>query len=166
MAVARGDAMAVIDHDGASVASEEIGEGYNAIGRRDYRRTHYGGNVDSGVECAFPVEGIDALPERAGNLTFHGPEIGRGIGANPVGGGGVFSEAERDAYAGSSSKRGVLQRVKLIKRRIYLRFLNLFGGCRDHCRIGFEPVEGGDFTGQRAQRGDLNITLFRYLFQA
>jgi len=46
MAVARGDAVSVVDHDGASVAALKVGEGHDAVGgqspasprSRKYRR--------------------------------------------------------------------------------------------------------------------------------
>src|ERR1700674_1115646 len=50
MAVAGGDAMSMVNHDGASVAAQEIGEGNCAIGRSDHRRPDTGGDVNTGVE--------------------------------------------------------------------------------------------------------------------
>ena len=87
VAVASGDAVAVVEHDGASVAAEEVGEGDGAIGRRDHGRAYVGGDIDAGVEGAFSVKGIDAFAERAGDLAFDGPEIGSRVGADPIGGG-------------------------------------------------------------------------------
>jgi len=148
VAVAGGDAVAVIEHDGASVAAEEVGEGDGAVGRRDHGRAYVGGDIDAGVEGAFSVKGIDAFAERAGDLAFDGPEIGSRVGADPIGGGGIFGEPERDAYAGGSAECGVLERVKLIERGANLRFLNLLGRSGDHRGIGFESVEGGNFAGE------------------
>ena len=93
VAVAGGNAVAVVEHDGASVASEEVGEGDGAVGGSDHGRAYVGGDIDAGVEGAFSVKGIDALAEGAGDLAFNGPEIGSGIGADPIGGGGIFCEA-------------------------------------------------------------------------
>ena len=87
VAVAGGDAVAVIEHDGASVAAEEVGEGDGTVGRRDHGRAYVGGDIDAGVEGAFSVKRIDALAERAGDLAFDGPEIGSRVGADPIGGG-------------------------------------------------------------------------------
>src|ERR1700677_3284018 len=87
MAVAGGDAVAVVEHDGAPVAAEEVSEGDGAVGGGNYGRTYVGGDIDPGVEGAFSVEGIDALAERAGDLAFDGPEIGSRISAEPIGGG-------------------------------------------------------------------------------
>ena len=84
VAVTRADAVAVVDHYGASVASEEVGESDGAVGRSDHGRAYICRNVDAGVKGAFPVKGIDAFAERAGDLAFDGPEIGSGIGANPI----------------------------------------------------------------------------------
>ena len=116
MAVAGGDAVAVVEHDGAPVASEEVGEGDGAVGGSDHGRAYVGGDVDAGVEGAFSIKGIDALTERSGDLAFDGPEVGSGIGANPIGGGGILGEAERDANAGGAGQCGVLKSIKLIER--------------------------------------------------
>ena len=104
MSVTGGDAVAVIDHDSATVSAEEVGEGDGAVGGGDDGGSDNGGNIDAGVECAFSVKWIDAFAEGAGDLAFDGPEVGSGVGAGPVGGGGIFCEAERDAYAGCAGE--------------------------------------------------------------
>src|SRR5579862_553399 len=149
MSVTGGDAVAVIDHDGASVSAEEVGEGDGAVGGGDDGRSDDGGNIDAGVEGAFSIKWIDTFAERAGDLAFDGPEVRSGVGADPVGGGGIFGESERDAYAGCAGEGGVLEGVELVEGRIHLRFLHLFGlGSGDHRGIGLESVECGNFAGE------------------
>src|SRR5579863_9674861 len=63
VAVAGGDAVAVIENNGAAVAAHEVGEFDDAVGGRDHRLAHGSGNIHAGVECTFAVEGINALAE-------------------------------------------------------------------------------------------------------
>ena len=67
--------MAVVHHDGASVAAQEIGKGDCAVRGSDYGRAHRRRDVDAGVEGAFPVKRIDALTKGTGDLTFDRPEV-------------------------------------------------------------------------------------------
>ena len=90
MSVAGRDAVSVVDHDGASVAAQEIGEGHNAVGRSNHCRSNTGGNIDTGVERAFSVKRIDALAKGAGHQAFDRPEIRSRVRADPVGRGGVL----------------------------------------------------------------------------
>ena len=83
MAVAGGDAVAVVDHDGFAVSAQEIGEGDHSIGGRDDGLAVGAADIDAAVKCAFTVEWDRALAEAAGYLAFDRPEVGRGIGAAP-----------------------------------------------------------------------------------
>ena len=100
MAVARRDAVSVIHHDGLAVSAHEIGEGDYAVGGRDDWMAIVAADIYAAVKCAFTVEGIDALAEAASNLAFDRPEIGKRVGAIPIGGGGVAGHAEADAHGG------------------------------------------------------------------
>src|SRR5947209_4130185 len=70
MAVAGGDAVSVVNHDGATVAAQKISESNCAVSRSDHGRADTGGDIDTGVERAFSIERIDALAEGAGDLAF------------------------------------------------------------------------------------------------
>ena len=94
VAVAGGDAVAVVDHDGASVAALKVGESNEAVGRSDHGRADTRGNIDAGMEGAFSVKRIDALAEGAGDLAFDRPEVRSRVGADPVCRGGVLGEAK------------------------------------------------------------------------
>src|SRR5580704_3730231 len=96
VAVAGGDAVAVIDHDGLAVSTKEVGEGDHAIGGRDDGVTVRAANIHPAVKRTFPVKWVDALAEAAGDLAFNRPETGRGAGAGPIGRGGVASHAKAD----------------------------------------------------------------------
>src|SRR6266404_2666293 len=89
VAVACADAVRVLHDDDASVAAHDVGEGDNAVRRRQHGAAVAGGDVHAAVEGAFTAERVYALAERAGNAAVHRPERGRGRGALPVGGGGV-----------------------------------------------------------------------------
>src|SRR6266853_216919 len=127
MAVAGCNSVSVVNHDGATVAAEEVGEGHGAVRGSNHRGAHVGGNIYAGVESAFSIKWIDALAEGAGDLAFDRPEIWSCIGASPVCGRGVLGESERNANAGGAAQGCALQCVKLIERRIDLRRLNLLG---------------------------------------
>ena len=77
MAVAGGDAVAVIHHDQLPVPAHEIRKGDDAIRRSDDRVTVVAANVHPAVKRAFPVERVDALPEAGGDLAINGPKIGK-----------------------------------------------------------------------------------------
>jgi hypothetical protein len=75
MAVAGGDAVAVIHHEGFAVSAHEIGEGDDAVCRSDDGMAVVAANINAAVKCAFPVKGINALAKAAGDLAFYGPQI-------------------------------------------------------------------------------------------
>src|SRR5438105_15946278 len=52
MAVAGRNSVSMIDHDGAAIAAEEVGEGHGAIRGCNHRGAHIGGNIYAGVESA------------------------------------------------------------------------------------------------------------------
>ena len=76
VAITGGNAMAVVDHDGPSVAAQEIGKGDHAVGGRHDRLSVSRSDIDAAVESAFPVEGVNALAKRTGYRAFNRPEIG------------------------------------------------------------------------------------------
>ena len=167
MPVAGRDAVSVVDDDGAPVASHEIGKGYGAVGRREHGLSDYGGNIHAGVECAFTVEWIDALAKRAGNLAFDRPEIRSGVGAHPVGGGGILGQAQRDADASRLRVMAVCFRAYSWSSEECTCASSICVGRRIHQdRVGFEAVQGGNFAGQRSQRSHLDIAFFGDLLQA
>src|SRR6266568_4605611 len=63
MSVACGDAVTVVEDDGASVAAHEIGELNHGFGRSNDRLTVQGSDVDARVKCAFTIKWINALTE-------------------------------------------------------------------------------------------------------
>ncbi len=117
------------------------------------------------MKRAFSIKWIDALAEGAGNLAFDRPEIRRCIGTSPIGRRGVLGESKRDADARRAAQGSALQRIKLIKRRIDLGGLNLFGRSGHHCRIGFQAIKRGDLAGERAQGSYLNVAFLGHLLQ-
>ncbi len=102
VAVTGGDAMAVIDDDGASVAAHEVGEHDHAVRRGHHRLAVSGSDINAAMESAFSVEWIDALAKTSRNGTFHRPEIGSGVCPQPIGGSRLTSEAERNAGHGGA----------------------------------------------------------------
>src|SRR5256885_1443168 len=69
----RGDAMAVIDDDRASIAVDIVSRSDSAIGGSDDRRSERSRDIHSGVECAFTVERIDPFAKRSGHNSFNRP---------------------------------------------------------------------------------------------
>ena len=61
VSIACGDAMAMIENDGASVSTHKVGELDNGICRCHDRLTVHATNVDAGVESALTIEWIDAF---------------------------------------------------------------------------------------------------------
>src|ERR1700676_2438764 len=55
VAVASGNAVSMVNHDSATVAAQEIGEGNGAVGRSDYGRADTGGDIDTGVKGTFSI---------------------------------------------------------------------------------------------------------------
>src|SRR6266446_615920 len=84
MAVASGDAMSMVNHNGAAVAAQEVGESDGAVGGSDHGRADTGGDIDTGVEGAFSIKRIDAFAEGAGDLAFDRPQVRSRVGAHPV----------------------------------------------------------------------------------
>ena len=123
-------------------------------------------DIHAAVKCAFSVKWIDALTEAAGDLAFNRPEIRSGIGAGPIGRGGIASHSQADANRGRAGKGGGAQGAQLIEGRTDLGILDflLRGGNQRGLRL--QSVKSGNFTGDRAQRGYLHIALFGNFFQA
>src|SRR5205085_8197332 len=63
MTVAGRNAVRVIDHHRAPVATQEVGKSHRTICGSQNGLADRGGNIHAGVKGAFPVEWIDALPE-------------------------------------------------------------------------------------------------------
>src|SRR5450631_3585658 len=75
VAVACRDAMAVVDHDGASVSAHEVGKGDDSVGGRHNGLPVSGSDIDAAVECAFSVERVNALAKRSSYRAFDRPKI-------------------------------------------------------------------------------------------
>ena len=104
MAVASRDAVAMIHHDGLTVSAKEVGESDYAIGGGDDGMTVGAANIHAAVKRAFSVEGIDPLPKAAGDLAIDRPQVGRRVGAVPVGGSGVASHSQANANRGGAGE--------------------------------------------------------------
>src|SRR4029077_12692625 len=115
MAVACADAMAVVHDDRASIATHEIGEHDHAVGGGDDGLAIAGPDVNATMEGAFSVEGIDALAKRSRNGTLNRPKVGGGICPEPVGGGGIAGETQRDSGHSSSGQSRSFERPELIE---------------------------------------------------
>ena len=89
VAVAGGDAMAMVHHDELAISALEVRESDYAVGRGDHGMPVSTADIHAAVKCAFPIEGIDALTETGGDLTIDRPEVGGGVSPEPVGCGGV-----------------------------------------------------------------------------
>ncbi len=77
VAVAGGDAVAVIHHDGLAVSALEICEGDHAIGGRDDRVAIRAADIHPAVKRAFTVEWVNALAEAGRDLAFDRPQVRR-----------------------------------------------------------------------------------------
>lgn len=75
-------------------------------------------DIDSAVKRAFPVEGIDALPEAAGHLALDRPKIRSGIGPVPVRRGSVAGHAQTNAYGRVAGQCGGAKGAKLVQRNV------------------------------------------------
>ncbi len=71
------DAVAVVDDDFASVPGAHAGLHDGAIRRCAHRVALVGGDVDPGVERAFPIKGVQAGAEGTGYDPLHRPKRGR-----------------------------------------------------------------------------------------
>ena len=89
VAVASGDAMAVIQDQRSSIAAQHVGENHHTIRGCDDRLPIRCADIHAAVERAFTVEGIDALAKGGGNPSFHRPHVRSRVGADPVSGGDV-----------------------------------------------------------------------------
>ena len=164
MAVAGGDAVAVVDDDGASVAAHEIGEYDQAIGGSHDRLSVFRTDINSTVESAFSVKWIDALAEGSRN----GPSTGQRLGAE-------FARNQSAVVASRVRPREIpvmvapfraeaLSAPQLVQGRNNLGLANVLGRSRN-VGVGFQPIKGRDFAGQRTERRYLDIPLFGYLLQ-
>ena len=104
VSITRENIVPVIDLDHASVARSQRRENYDAIGRSHNTRSHRTGNINAAMECAFPVEWIDALPEIASDRTFHRPERRSRSHALPIGQRCLF-QAKSDSDVRDSRQR-------------------------------------------------------------
>src|SRR5208337_3579304 len=84
MAESGRNSVSVVDHDGASVTAQVIGEGHDSVGGCDHGGADSGGNIDTGVEGAFSIKRIDALAKGTGYLAFDRPQVGSGVRADPI----------------------------------------------------------------------------------
>src|SRR6266568_3641399 len=160
MSVAGGGAMAVVDVDEASVAAHELGEADDAIGGGVDGGSVGNRDVDAAMECAFSIEGIDSLTEGAGEASLDGPERWSVGGAGPIGerseaAGPSILESSRSGAGEGRASEG----VERIERGLVLFRLHVVVGGQQ-ARIGLEAVDGGDLSGDGAERGYLNILLF------
>src|ERR1700733_1913310 len=131
MAIPGRDAMAMIHHNGLTVSAHEFGERNYAIGGRNHRMPIAAADINATVKCSFPVEGINALAKTSRDLAFDRPEIGCGIGAVPVGRGGVASQSEADSDRGIAGECGSAQHPQLVERRSYVSIVNFLLSSRD-----------------------------------
>ena len=152
MSVARSNAVAVVKDNGSPISAHEIREVNDRFGWSDNRLSVERTDVNPGVECAFTVEWVNAFAERSRDRSFYGPQIRRGVGAHPVGGGHVSRQAQSQSGSSRSAQRRIFQRVETVHRGIDLPVLDLVRrGCRDQDRVRFQPVKRRNFTGQRPQ---------------
>src|ERR1051326_468473 len=89
VAVPGADAIAVVDDDGLAVAAHHLGDRHDAIRRGNNPGAVAAADIHAAMECAFPVERVNALAEAAGDLAFDGPQVGSRVRPNPVGGSGI-----------------------------------------------------------------------------
>src|SRR4029077_19574784 len=122
--VARGDAMAVVQRNGPSVAAQKISKSHGAVGGRDYRLAIRRCDVDAAMERTFTVKRGNALAKRPGNWTFHRPKIRSRIGPDPVSRSHVAGEAKRNPGHRGAAKRRSSKSIKLVQRRVDLRVLD------------------------------------------
>ena len=101
------DAVTVLQNHRATVAAHEICEIDDAVRRCHHRLANHGSDVNPGVEGAFPIEWIDALSERSGDLTLDRPKIGSRISPQPIGGGRITRKPERKTGGGSAGQRRI-----------------------------------------------------------
>src|SRR3984885_560410 len=141
VAVAGGDPVAVIQHDGLAISAKEVGEDDYAVGRSNHCVAVRAANINPAMKCALSVERIDALSEASCDLAFNRPEVGRGVRPEPVRRGGVTGHAQADADRGSATERGVAQNAQLIERRTDVSVLDFLLRCRNQRRLRFQPVE-------------------------
>ena len=137
MAVTGGDAVAMIDNNHASVATLGSRQSDGAVGRGDHGRADRCRNVNAGVEGAFPLNGSMRSP----NNPVTWPSTGQRLGAELARTQSAVVEflvrpKEMPTLAAPVS-RGVLERVKLVERRVNLRLLNLLGRSGSPC-TGFD----------------------------
>src|SRR5579862_5492977 len=140
MAVTSGDAMAMVQDDGFTVATHEVGEDNNAVGRGQYSLAIGCGDIDAAVECALTIERVSPLAKRPRNRAFHGPEARRRVRPQPVRGSDIAGQAESDAGGCCAAQSSVFEGVEAIEGGVDLRILN--GVCRrGQNRVGLEAVE-------------------------
>ncbi len=99
-------------------------------------------------------------------MAFNRPQIRSGVGAEPVGRGGVAGQAEADADGGCASEGGSAQCAKLVDRGSNVGVLNLLLRGGDQRGLRLQSVERRNLTGDRTQGRDLNVTLLGDFFEA
>ena len=166
VAIARADAASMVHHDDLAVTAQRFGGDYDPIRGRNDLLAIRAANINTAVKCAFAVKWIDALPEAARDLPFHRPNVRGRVGPDPIRRRGVAGEPHRESdHRGAGQGRGP-QSVQLIQRRSDVRLMDLVAASSDHDGLRLESIQGRNFTGNRAQRCHLHVTLFGNLFQA
>jgi hypothetical protein len=166
VAIARADAASMVHHDDLAVAAQGFGCDYDSIRGCNDLLAVRAANINPAVECAFAVKWIDALAEAARDLPFHRPDVRGRVGPDPISRRGVASEPHRKADHRRAGQRRGPQGVQLIQRRSDIRLMDLVAASSDHDGLRFQSIQGRNFTGNRAQRCHLHVTLFGNLFQA
>ena len=169
------NAVAVVEDNFTTVAVGHAGRLYEAVAGGVDGGAHGGLDVHAGMECAFTIEGIFALAEAGADLAFDGPDGGRVGELGPVagvGGKAAWGEATLKSAGDAAGKCLGLERVELVDGELDLLLADVVrdgeGGRGGRVRCGsggllagfiLETVDGGDFLGERAERGDLYIAL-------
>lgn len=159
----------VVDDDLTAVTVLH-GSAYNkSIGGGAHRRAIRSGDIDAGVEGAFPVDRIIALAEAGGYAAFKRPE-GRGISKHVQIAAERGSEATLKGAAKTTGHGLGAESIKLIERLFDVLLIDVIGQgeglrCGRGGGGGFgrasgpgsdeailaEAVEGGNFTGKGAE---------------
>ena len=141
VSVTSGDTVAVIDGDEASVSAHEFGGADDTVACGVDRSAVRNGNINAAMECAFSVEGIDTLTERAGEAALDGPEGWRIGGAGPIRERSEAAIGILKTGGGGSGERGTTERVERIERGLILSGLHVVIA-RHEAGVGLEAVEG------------------------
>ena len=190
VSVAGLDAVAVVDDDLVSVTALLIGGDDDSVGGGADGRAVGGGDVYAGVELTFAVAGdwIFTLAEAAGDGTYDGPHGWRvGVQNSGVEAESAVQRRAAEAVDGGAAERCSAQGVEGVEGLVVALVARCCGvgesfGCRQRsCGLrgwmagelahgdgelaGGEAVDGGDFAGERAERGDFNVLLVGLLLE-